>query len=174
VTLGMMGSTITFHELTEQTFSVGSLSVEVLYMNHTSLALGFRITEGEKTLCYCTDTEPHALLMEPREGGIGQDFIHKGDKRFVEFIRRSDLMIIDTQYSNEEYAMKKGWGHGSIDYVTYVALLGDVKRLCLFHHDPEHNDDIIDSFKDHCARKIGEFGAAIDVFGAQEGKELQI
>jgi len=174
VTLGMMGSSISFLELTEERFTTRDFTIDVLYMNHTSLTLGFRITGNGSSVCYCTDTEPHALLMEPCEGGIGQDFIHRGDKRFVDFVRGADLLIIDTQYSPEEYVVKKGWGHSSVDYVSYVALLGNVRRLCLFHHDPEHSDAVIDGFVDYCARKIREFGASIEVIGAQESQELHI
>lgn len=176
VTLNMMGAKITFHELREGRFTIGNVTVSVHYMNHTSLTLGFRITEGDTSICYCTDTEPHSLLTESSDGDKSalRRFIHKSDTRFVEFVHGADLLIIDGQYTKEEYISKKGWGHSSIDYAVITALLGDVKRLCLYHHDPEHPDELIDSFVTYSKNMIEHFGAHLEVSAAQEGTEVHL
>jgi phosphoribosyl 1,2-cyclic phosphodiesterase len=176
VSLSMMGSRISFHELKEQDFAVENLKIGVHYMNHTSLTLGFRIAEGDKSLCYCSDTEPHSLVMESaeKEKDASTNFVHSGDRRFVDFIRGADLLIIDAQYTKNEYQMKKGWGHSDIEYAVMVALLGDVKKLCLFHHDPEHPDDLVDSFVGSCRDKVAEYGKNLEVFAASEGQEVTI
>jgi len=176
VTLSMMGSKITFHGLREGQFSIGNVTVSIHYMNHTSLTLGFRITEGDTVLCYCTDTEPHSLLTEPVDGDrmVPRTFVHKSDVRFVEFIRGADLLIIDAQYTKDEYSSKKGWGHSSIDYAVIAALLGDVKHLCLYHHDPEHSDDLIDSFVAYSRSLIEHYGKHTEVSAAQEGMEVHL
>lgn len=176
VTLGMMGSKMTFKELKEEEFSIGDLRIQVHYMNHTSLTLGFRITGDGVVFCYCTDTEPHSLLRESdsnRENGL-QNFIHVGDKQLVDFVRNADLLIIDAQYTEEEYKTKKGWGHSPVEYVIDVALLGEVKRLALFHHDPEHPDTLLDSFKAFCAERVAHFGKEIQVCIASEGQEIEL
>lgn len=176
VTLNMMGARIAFHELREGRFNIGNATISVHYMNHTSLTLGFRITEGDTVLCYCTDTEPHSLLTEPADGDRTalRKFIHRSDSRFVEFIRGADLLIVDSQYTKEEYVSKKGWGHSSIDYAVLAALLGEVKRLCLFHHDPEHPDDLIDSFVTYSRSLIEHYGTPLEVSAAQEGMEVHL
>jgi phosphoribosyl 1,2-cyclic phosphodiesterase len=176
VSLSMMGSKISFHELKEEDFTVENLKIGVHYMNHTSLTLGFRITEGNRSICYCSDTEPHSLVMEGTESDKEplRNFVHSGDRRFVDFIRGADLLIIDAQYTKDEYQMKKGWGHSDIEYAVLVALLGGVKRLCLFHHDPEHPDNLVDSFVQSCRDKVTEYGRNLEVFAASEGQEVAI
>jgi ribonuclease BN (tRNA processing enzyme) len=172
----MMGSKITFKELKEEEFTIGSLTIQVHYMNHTSLTLGFRISGDGVVFCYCTDTEPHSLLRESNNNHSDnpQNFVHTGDKKLVDFVRNADLLIIDSQYTEEEYQGKKGWGHSPVEYVADVALLGGVKQLALFHHDPEHPDSLLDSFEHFCRERIASFNKSIKVHIASEGLEIAL
>lgn len=176
VTLKMMGSKITFRELKEEEFSIGDLDVKVHYMNHTSLTLGFRISGDGVVFCYCTDTEPHSLLRESQGGrrnGL-QNFVHVGDKMLVDFVRGADFLIIDAQYNIEEYENKKGWGHSPVEYVVDVGLLGEVKTLALFHHDPEHPDAVLDDFEVLCRERIASLSKNMEVCVASEGLEIEL
>ena len=60
---------------------------------------------------------------------------------------------MDAQYDAEEYARHVGWGHGCVDKVVELALEAKVKRLYLFHHDPNHDDSKIAEMVAH-ARKL--------------------
>jgi ribonuclease BN (tRNA processing enzyme) len=61
----------------------------------------------------------------------------------VELARDADLLIHDGQYTPEELEKKKGWGHSSWVQAVEVAERAGVKRLALFHHDPEHSDEFL-------------------------------
>lgn len=61
----------------------------------------------------------------------------------VELSRDADLLIHDAQYTADELKQKKGWGHSSWAQAVQVAEQAGVKKLALFHHDPEHDDDFI-------------------------------
>ena len=67
----------------------------------------------------------------------------KGD-RHVEVIADADLLIHDARYSAEDYPVKKGWGHSTVDYVVDTALAARVHRVALFHHDPLRYDSAVD------------------------------
>ncbi len=54
-----------------------------------------------------------------------------------------DLLIHDAQYTPEELATHRGWGHSSWEQAVHVALEAKVGRLALFHHDPDHDDDFV-------------------------------
>ncbi len=56
----------------------------------------------------------------------------------------TDLLIHDTQYTEEEYADRIGFGHSSILHAFRFAELSAVKHFVPFHHDPTHNDDQLD------------------------------
>ena len=90
----------------------------------------------------------------------------------IEFVRGVDLLIQDAQYTPDEYDARRGWGHGSTDYVTDVAVEARARRVALFHHEPTHADEEIDRMVEYSRMRARAVGSEIDVFGAAEGDEL--
>ena len=179
VTLSDLPSEITYRELLEETFEIGKAQISTHYLNHTSICMGYRIEEGGKSVAYVSDHEPYGLALfgtDPPADRIGRGLrdgvVHVGDRRLIEWVRGVDLIIQDTQYTPEEYPRKIGWGHGSADYVTDVAIMAGARRLALYHHDPLHDDDTVDQIVDYCRARVAEAGASLEVFAAAEGQEL--
>ena len=56
-----------------------------------------------------------------------------------------DVLIHDCQYTEEEYPERAGFGHSSTQHVADFARLASARRLLLFHHDPNHTDDELES-----------------------------
>jgi phosphoribosyl 1,2-cyclic phosphodiesterase len=79
---------------------------------------------------------------------------------------------MDTQYTDEEYAEKVGWGHGSLSSVVSLAVDADVRKLFLFHHDPNHDDRMIDEMVERARMLALESGKSIEVEAAREGAEV--
>ena len=52
----------------------------------------------------------------------------------------ASLLIHDGQYTAEEYAGTRCWGHSTIADALDFAHRAEVERLALFHHDPTHDD----------------------------------
>jgi phosphoribosyl 1,2-cyclic phosphodiesterase len=92
----------------------------------------YRIEHNGKAVVYATDTE----------GYVG------GDQRLIRFVRDAALLIHDAQYIESEYtnplASKQGWGHSTWRMAIEVAQAAAVKQLVLFHHDPEHSDEMLE------------------------------
>jgi len=181
VTLGDLAAEIQYHELLEETFTVGSARITTHYLNHTALCMGYRIEADGRSVVYVSDHEPYGLALfgaDPPPERIGRGLrdgvVHAGDRRLIEWVADADLVIQDSQYTPEEYPKKIGWGHGSADYVTDVAVLGRAKQLALFHHDPLHDDDSVDAIVDYCRQRVAECQAKLHVFGAAEGQELEL
>jgi phosphoribosyl 1,2-cyclic phosphodiesterase len=179
VTLGDLPAELNYRELLEETFAIGSAHITTHYLNHTSICMGYRIESHGRSVAYVSDHEPYGLALfgaDPPAERIGRGLqdgvVHVGDRRLIEWIRGADLVIQDTQYTPEEYPKKIGWGHGSADYVTDVAILAGVRRLALYHHDPLHDDDSIDQIVEYCRARVAEAGAEVEVFAAAEGQEL--
>ncbi len=63
---------------------------------------------------------------------------------------------------------KIGWGHSTWQEAVKVAKAANVKTLVVYHHDPGHNDDFLDSVGEQVVEK---FPAAIM---AREGLVLQL
>jgi phosphoribosyl 1,2-cyclic phosphodiesterase len=95
---------------------------------------GFRIEDEEGSLVVCTDVE----------------HINGIDPQVVALAEGADLLIHDGQYTADEYEKFRGWGHSSCEQAVQVAIEAKVKRLIVTHHDPDHNDDFLDSMEKKC------------------------
>jgi len=113
---------------------------------------GFRIEDESVSLVVCTDIE--------HIDGI--------DRNIVNFAAGADLLIHDGQYTPDEYKKFRGWGHSTWEQAVEVATQAKVKKLIVTHHDPDHNDDFLDSIEKEC-RQI--FPASSF---AKEGMEVMI
>jgi ribonuclease BN (tRNA processing enzyme) len=122
-------------------------------------------------VAYITDHEPYGLADGTRSRG---GFIHGGDRRLIEFVRGVDLLIQDAQYTPEEYAQRRGWGHGSTDYVTDVAVEAGARRVALFHHEPTHSDEEIDRMIASARARARDAGSDVELFAATEGLEITL
>jgi len=54
--------------------------------------------------------------------------------------QNADILIYDAQYTDDEYAWKRGWGHSTWRQAVQLARDARVGRLILFHHHPAHDD----------------------------------
>jgi ribonuclease BN (tRNA processing enzyme) len=90
----------------------------------------------------------------------------------VEFLRDCEVAILDAQYTDEEYKKHIGWGHSSLSSVVELALDANVKRVLLFHHDPSHDDDMIDRMVEQARELVRKSGKAMVIEGAREGAEI--
>jgi phosphoribosyl 1,2-cyclic phosphodiesterase len=120
---------------------------------HPGVAFGYRIEHEGKSMVYSTDTEHFHNVI---------------DKRVLDLSLGADLLIHDAQYTDEEIGFRLGWGHSTAVQACQVAIEAKVKKLALFHHDPDRKDD--DCFHiEQEARKL--FPGA---FLATEGMEIEL
>src|SRR5581483_26455 len=174
IKLAQMASDLEFRELDEETFDIGHVQVTTHFMNHTVLAMGYRLLSGGKTVVYATDTEPFGTYHVGLNGGSATRFVHEGDQRFVKFIEDADVLIHDAQYTEEEYPKKVGWGHSTVEYAVEVGLAGNVKHLVLFHHDTVRTDDQVAQLEEFGRRIVRDRGGSMQVSAAAEGWELDL
>ena len=91
---------------------------------------------------------------------------------WCEFLNGVDILIIDAQYTDDEYLHKIGWGHGSLSSVVSLALDAGVRKLFLFHHDPNRDDRGIDELVESARMLVLESGKPTEVDAAREGSEV--
>jgi ribonuclease BN (tRNA processing enzyme) len=96
------------------------------------------------------------------------------DRKMVEFLNGADVLILDSQYDAVEYKQHMGWGHGCVDNSVALALAANVKRLCLFHHDPERSDKQVDGLLQHARRLVTRQRAKLKVDAAREGMVIRL
>jgi phosphoribosyl 1,2-cyclic phosphodiesterase len=98
-------------------------------LNHPNGATGYRIEWQGKSISYVTDCEHRPEGRDPV---------------VVDLIRGTDIFIYDCSYTDEEYPVYRGWGHSTWQEGVRLAEAAGAKTLVLFHHDPSHNDSIMD------------------------------
>ncbi|HJS76939.1 MAG TPA: MBL fold metallo-hydrolase [Burkholderiales bacterium] len=103
--------------------------VRTTLLNHPDGATGYRVDYGGHSICYLTDTEhvPGAP-----------------DRNILGLIAGADLVIYDSMYTDAEYDAYVGWGHSTWQEGVRLCRAAGAKRLAVFHHDPEHDDDMLD------------------------------
>ena len=127
VPLQTMPSTISFEEIMPRQVIelAGGVTIESAPLNHPGGASGFRISSGNRSVAYVTDTEHVA----------GTD-----DANVLWLIRGADLVIYDATFTEEDMEKHIGWGHSTWQEGVRLCRIADAKRLALFHHDPNNDD----------------------------------
>jgi ribonuclease BN (tRNA processing enzyme) len=106
---------------------------------HGSMYYKIRDTEDNSAVACVWDVESHA----------------GGDVRVINFARGADVLIHDTQYTEEEYEDTKtpvqGFGHSTFAMAIENAEKAGIKYLFPFHYNPRHSDTALDAV---CKRYI--------------------
>lgn len=175
VELGAMSAKIHVHELREDV-KIGSLEIKNFYLNHPALCLAYRVNDGRRSFVYATDNEPYqgTLLHNTQLATAATDFPTYLDEKFVEFMSGADLLVGEAQYTNGEYPEKRGWGHSPLESLVRFAVQASVKKLALFHHDPQHDDDFVDGMVLEAKNITAHFKGTTECIGAKEGLEIVV
>jgi phosphoribosyl 1,2-cyclic phosphodiesterase len=178
VSLRDLPSNIAIEELKEMEFSIGKVRVRSRFANHPGICAGYRFETTAGSVAYFPDNEPYELLklhIAERDNASLEDareFAHTERQKLVEFLSGVDVLILDAQYTDEEYLQHIGWGHGSLSRVVSLALDAQAKKLFLFHHDPAHNDEKLDEMVERARLLVVERGQPMEVEAAREGAEI--
>jgi len=178
VSLRQLPSHLAIEELKEMEFRVGPVEVRSKFANHPGICVGYRLATSSGSIAYFPDNEPYEelkLLLASRDGiseEEARDFAGAERGKMIDFLSDCDVAIMDTQYTEEEYAKHVGWGHSPVESVVSLALEANVGKLILFHHDPNHDDQMIDRMVEHARAFVAKSGKSLDVDAAREGAEI--
>ncbi len=165
VDFSRMGAAIEFARLDPgRVHDVAGLRVRATQQQHPGQSYGYRFEKDGKAVVYSTDSEhkqDHSAEME----------------RFVEFFRDADLVIFDAQYSlADANSGKEDWGHSSNVVGVELCQLAHAKHLCMFHHDPAHDDEAIAAVLQETRRleEITRGSYRLEVSAAWDGMEIAV
>jgi phosphoribosyl 1,2-cyclic phosphodiesterase len=146
-----LAARIEYDEIKECSVDLGKgLTVTTKYLNHPIMCLGYRFEYQGKSITTIYDNEPFRNLFpsNPEDAYYDEYAFREGEtaaeeenRKLIDFAYRTDLLIHDSQYTREEYeADKIGWGHSSYEHALETGRAAGVKKLMLFHHDPNRTD----------------------------------
>ena len=146
---------IRFHDVWDNDLELDGAKVKVRPVPHVGPTNGYRVEMGGATVAYLSD---HQM---PTDGHTVSDAV-------LELCDGADLLIHDAQYTVDEFPAKAtGATARSTTPCTWPAEAG-ARRLALFHHDPTHDDDVVDEILAH-ARKLAKGTGIDEVIAAYEG-----
>ena len=164
VTIREFGARLVFRDLREESLEFGPVRIDTMLLRHPGYCLGYKLTCRKHTVCYITDNELY-LPTDPRH-----------DARYVQnladFVRGADVLITDTTYRDHEYPSKVDWGHSCVSQVADLAARAEVKRLHLFHHDPDQTDVDIDAKLEETRAELRRLGSNVVCEAPAEGSSL--
>jgi phosphoribosyl 1,2-cyclic phosphodiesterase len=128
---------LTLHDVPLDRFEIPDFVVHAALVTHPGPTVGFRLEHADGVIAYMSDHEPALGVTEfPEEAEWTSGF---------DLAYRADVLIHDAQYTVEEYTERQGWGHSSVAHALAFAALAEVRHLVAFHHDPAHDDAMLDS-----------------------------
>jgi phosphoribosyl 1,2-cyclic phosphodiesterase len=146
VSVRELAAEIHFHELPAHLIEIGEFVIKAQLIIHPNPTIGYRIQCSGTSVTYLPDHEP----------ALGERTF-PSDKSWTSgytLAEGTDLLIHDTQYTEDEYKARIGFGHSSIEHAFQFAKLSNVKHFVPFHHDPTHNDDQLDRLFETTLRNL--------------------
>ncbi|MFH1726466.1 MAG: response regulator [Elusimicrobiota bacterium] len=167
VPLTSLACQLRFFEM-EGPIEIGLVRVRYHFLNHPGIAIGFRFEAYGKSVTYISDHESYRRLNGD------SDITRKQDKAIVEFARDSDILVCEAQYTEEEYNLKRGWGHSTFNDAVDRGLAAGCKHLVLFHHDPVHTDEMMDQYLDECQERVRQARSPLLCTAARERQSISV
>jgi phosphoribosyl 1,2-cyclic phosphodiesterase len=187
VTFDALKADIAFRELVEGTrFEIDGVKIGCTRLNHPWIAMAYRLDCDGGSVVYVTDTAPFTdILLEhefikvaPKPGDPlsdeDRDKLSAMYDGVVGLCKDADVVIYDTQFTQDEYRQRPHWGHSTPDNALEVARAANVKKLVLFHHDPARTDDAQDAITREYQDRAKELGMSTEVLSAFEQMTIQI
>ena len=145
---------IRYKQLEESSHRIGdgTAVVSCLSVNHPGDCYAYRVEWDAHSVVYATDCELDA----------------KGCKKMIDFAENAGLLILDAQYTAEEYHRYEGYGHSDIDTAASVISESGASRGLLFHHAPTRTDEQLDGIETYVKPKGTQIGVA------KEGDQINL
>src|SRR5262249_23883606 len=177
ITMRELSAEMEITRLTEMKFALGKVDVHATFVNHPGVCTGYRIFTSTGSVAFLPDHEPYEFFLHAAQGKSltpqqAKEIATNEHARLVQFLRGSEILILDSQYTDKEYHTHVGWGHGSVSSAVSLALEAEVQTLLLFHHDPSHDDNVVDTMVESARELATKSGRPLQVAGAMEGSEM--
>ena len=143
---------------------IDNIKISWLENDHPGRSFSYRIEYNNKVLIFSTDAEYKDLSFQNLQP-------------VMEFFKNADVLIFDAQYAfTESVKLKRDWGHSSPYVGIDLALDSNVKKLYLFHHEPNFDDFKLYRTLEHARKYLKNLGIRdeLTIELAQEGVIIEL
>ena len=120
---------------------IQNFRISPIEVNHPQGACAYKVEGHNQIVVYAPDREH------------GNESL---DSALLEQCCGANAVIIDSQYTPDEYQTKQGWGHSTWLESARLARAADVASLILFHHDPSHDDAALEEIERQAREEFSE------------------
>lgn len=167
VPLTALAARIEVNEIGPGAFHLPGFRAEAIRLRHPGTTLGFILepAAGGRRFAYLTDNELGETAPYPLPPTWRADLIQR--------LRGVDTLIHDAMYADAFVEARSGWGHSTPAQSVELARNAGVRRVILFHHEPENDDAAVDALLQSARRDAAEHGSLI-VDAAHEGDSFAL
>lgn len=155
VTYGDLLAHIAYSDGCPEKFQIDSVTVMPIDISHPGGGKGYKFIEDGQSFVFITDHE----LGYTHPGGLPRE-------SYLQFCAGADLLVLDAEFTGEEYGRHRSWGHSSYLDTLNLAMEAGVKQLALFHINQDRTDRAMDKIVEHCRRVVRESNAEVGILGA--------
>jgi phosphoribosyl 1,2-cyclic phosphodiesterase len=174
-----LSAQIEYGQIKETSLDLGDgLWVTTKYLNHPILCLGYRFEYKGRSIVTAYDNEPFRNLFptDPVDPSYDEEAAREGElvareenEKMLRFFQGAGVLVHDSQYTEKEYRVGKlGWGHSSYEHSINAAHKAGVKKLVMFHHDPNRTDKQLEQLETEYRTKV-RGKTNMEVMMAREG-----
>jgi phosphoribosyl 1,2-cyclic phosphodiesterase len=155
VNYGDLKARIEYSDGCPEKFQIDSVTVMPIDISHPGGGKGYKFIEDGRIFVFLTDHE----IGYTHPGGLPHE-------DYLKFCASADLLVHDAEFTGEEFARHRSWGHSAYLDTLNLAMEAGVKQLALFHINQDRTDKAMDKIVDHCRRVIRESNAQVEILGA--------
>lgn len=154
VDMKALAASLSFSYLKSSEINIHSATIRSAPLNHPQGSAAYRIDADGGSVVFATDTEPGSIPH---------------DQALRNLAEGADVLIYDAQYTPDQLQNgRRGWGHSTWLEGVRIARESRVRRLFLFHHDPDSDDHAVDEVVERARELFPE------TQGAAEGLEIDV
>lgn len=112
------------------------IKIKTITLNHKDNAIGYKFIFPNKEICIITDYEYNT---------------DNNKDELMSFIRNSDILIMDTYFTNEDYI--ENWGHSTIENCVELTNKLNIRQGMPFHHNINYTDDFLINMEKEIQKK---------------------
>lgn len=131
---------------------IGGLQIRWCKTPHPGGSTAYRVEEDGVAFVFATDIEWSAATPQERDSL----------KRLCITPFPANCFAMDGQFTREEYAAFKGWGHGTFEEVAELATEWGLANALVTHHSPHRNDQQLQQLEERAREKYPSCGFARD------------
>ena len=138
VPLRALAARIEVLEVSPGAFEIDGFRVDAVRLRHPGTTLGYILepAQGGRRFAYITDNELGPGGSYP----VGP----RWREELVRSLQGADTLIHDAMYVDQMIEARAGWGHSTPREAVDLAHDAGIRRLILFHFEPEHDDSTMD------------------------------